>query len=235
MTTRIQIPGREDQVLPGMTLTEDQVVASFAGTVDLSSYESSTSTVNGETVISFTNRTGTKGSGDADAFLSMVLSQIAGASPEVTSVDFTKEEAEPEEVELVNTLIKIPGREAQTIPGMVMDTAQVRAAFSGSVDLSSYDSSETEEGDTLVIEFTNRTGTKGAGDININVAGNVVVNTRINIPGREAQTFPGMVMDIDDVKAAFTGVVDLNDYEASSLDEGDTRVISFANRTGTKG
>lgn len=139
----------------------------------------------------------------------------------------------------MSTTIIIPGRETQTIPGMVMTASEVIASYSGTIDLSGMTHTEERTGDGITITFANRTGTKGSGvnveSLTINVEGDVIVNTRIEMPGREAVTLPGQVLDAGQVIAAYTGTVDLSGYNHAEEVEGDTQVIRFTNRTGTKG
>lgn len=136
-----------------------------------------------------------------------------------------------------STTIIIPGREAQVISGLAMTAADVRAAYAGDIDLSNMNESTETSGEMTTITFANKTGTKGNDIIvNVNVDGDIVVNnTRIEIPGREAQTIPGLVMTPADVRAAFAGDVDLTGMNVQEAVDGDTQVITFANRTGTKG
>lgn len=140
-----------------------------------------------------------------------------------------------------STTIIIPGRVAQTIPDVVLSKEAVIASFAGDVDLSGMAATETREGSSVTIEFANRTGTKGndlyvSGDLNISVEGDVVLNsTKILIPGRVAQTIPNVAMTASDVRAAFAGGIDLTQMDFQESIEGSTRVISFSNRTGTKG
>lgn len=136
-----------------------------------------------------------------------------------------------------STTIIIPGREAQVISGLAMTAADVRAAYAGDIDLSNMNESTETSGEMTTITFANKTGTKGNDIIvNVNVDGDIVVNnTRIEIPGREAQTIPGLVMTPADVRAAFAGDVDLTGMNVQEAVDGDTHVITFANRTGTKG
>lgn len=209
MTTKIIIPGREAQTLTGMTMDVEQVKAAYAGQIDLSAYNVDTQVVDGETVITFSNRTGTKGT-------DMQVINEAGSNP-------------------VFTTIIIPGREAQTIPGMALGVDDVVAAFAGQIDLKNYESQVAQEETGPVITFANRTGTKGNGMQVINEAGSNPVFTTIIIPGREAQTIPGMALGVDDVVAAFAGQIDLKNYESSVATEDTGPVITFSNRTGTKG
>ena len=140
-----------------------------------------------------------------------------------------------------STTIVIPGRETQTIPGLVMTKSDVISAFAGDINLSGMDATETKEGDSVTITFANKTGTKGndiiinAEVLNVNVEGDVVVNTRIEIPGRETLEIPGMVMTPSDVRAAFAGDVDLTGMTVNEETRDDFKVITFANKTGTKG
>lgn len=140
-----------------------------------------------------------------------------------------------------STIIVIPGREDQTIPGLVMNAADIRSAFAGDIDLSSMTDSTNELNGVTTVTFANRTGTKGndiyiAGDLNLSVEGDVIINnTRIEIPGREAQVIPGLVMASAEVRAAFASDIDLSGLECAECVEGDTAVITFSNRTGTKG
>lgn len=164
MSTVIIIPGRETQTIPGLTLTTADVVASFAGDINLSSMDSTESEVDGVTTVAFSNRTGTKGNTDLleAMFAEFALQQN---TPEVTpEVEVEEEEEfdEFDEPEVINTLIVIPGREDQLVRGIVLDSQMVRESFSGDIDLSSYDVEETELGDTLQVAFQARTGTKGA-------------------------------------------------------------------------
>ena len=141
-----------------------------------------------------------------------------------------------------STTIVIPGRETQTIPGLVMTKSDVIAAYAGDIDLSNMVATEEEDSSgSVTITFANRTGTKGS-DVNLhiesltlNVEGDVAVNTRIEIPGREATVVPGIVMNKADVVSAFAGDLDLGSMTCTECVEGDTQVITFANRTGTKG
>lgn len=123
----------------------------------------------------------------------------------------------------MTTIVIIPGRPAQTIQGMLMTIAEVISAFAATMDLSQFQSDTTTEEGVVTHTFSNRTGTKGA------------TGTVINIPGRPAQTIEGMVMGVDDVKAAFAGTVDLSSYQAAVSESGDMQVVTFSNRTGTKG
>lgn len=134
----------------------------------------------------------------------------------------------------MSTIITIPGRETQTIPGLNLTTSDVVASFAGDIDLGQMSATEETSGDDVVITFANRTGTKGS-DITINVAGDIILNTRIDIPGRESQTIPGVVMTQDEVRAAFAGTVNLGSMNCAECAEGDTQILTFSNRTGTKG
>lgn len=140
-----------------------------------------------------------------------------------------------------STTIVIPGRETQTIQGLVMTKSDVIAAYAGDIDLSNMVATEETTATGTVITFANKTGTKGndiyvSGDLNLSVDGDVVVNnTRIVIPGREAQDIPGLRMTQQDVRAAFAGEIELSGMNCSECVEGDTAVITFSNKTGTKG
>lgn len=59
--TKVCIQGQEEKPFPGFDLTVDQVRASFAQTLDLSSMNVTENIVNGWKVLTFTPRTGTKG------------------------------------------------------------------------------------------------------------------------------------------------------------------------------
>ncbi|CAL9988555.1 hypothetical protein VPHD69_0307 [Vibrio phage D69] len=255
-STTIVIPGRETQTIPGLVMTKSDVIAAYAGDIDLSNLVATEeSDSSGATTITFANKTGTKGN---DIYVSGDLN---------LSVDG--------DVNINNTRIVIPGREAQTIPGIVMGQADVRAAFAGEIELGGMDCVECVEGDTAVITFANKTGTKGQTNLlsaifaaveeqtrqeqaSVDVAadedefededdfledegdfGNeervVLRNTLISIPGREAQTVPGIVMDAQMVKDSFAGDIDLSGYNVEETEVGDTLEVRFSARTGTKG
>lgn len=232
-STTIIIPGRETQTINGLKLSKADVIASFAGDIDLSSMESS-ETSNGDAVtITFRNRTGTKGSD--------INIAVSG------------------DLVINNTRVIIPGREAQTISGIALSIDDVVSAFAGDVDLSRLDSRESVDGDTRTITFSNRTGTKGQVNIIEAIARAVadaapvedeedddfyeegedddveLVNTRIIIPGRETQTIMGMVLDSTQVKESFQGDIDLSSYDVSETEIGNTLEVRFTARTGTKG
>lgn len=215
--TTIIIPGREAQTIPGMELGVDDVVAAFAGQIDLRNYESSVATEETGPVITFSNRTGTKGNDLFD-----VLSQALAS----TAVEEPAAPAGP-----TGTKILIPGREAQTIPGMLMDAEQVKAAYQGQIDLSAYNVDVQVDGEFQVVTFTNRTGTKGA----VLDDSAALKHTKIVIPGREAQVISNMVLDASGVKAAYAGQIDLSAYNVEETEDGETLVVTFSNRTGTKG
>jgi L-amino acid N-acyltransferase YncA len=181
--TIVNIPGRESQTLTGMVLSEKEVRDAYAGVIDLGSYVATTTKSGDDTIITFANRTGTKGA---------------------------------------DTIVNIPGRESQTLTGMVLSEKDVRDAYAGVIDLGSYVATTTTSGGNTVITFANRTGTKGA-------------DTIVNIPGRESQTLTGMVLSEKDVRDAYAGVIDLGSYVATTTTSGGNTVITFANRTGTKG
>ena len=241
-STTIIIPGRETQTIPGLTLSKADVIASFAGDIDLSRMVATESRDDNGVTISFANKTGTKGS---DVTVNIDNVNISGDV-------------------VVNTRIEIPGREAQIIPGLVMKPNDVRAAFAGEVDLGGMVCTESQERDCHVISFANRTGTKGQVNImdvifqavqdaqtsrdesedefedeltdfedeDLDV---VVSNTRIFIPGREAQVIPGIVLDAQMVKNTFAGEIDLSGYNVEEVERGDTLDVIFTARTGTKG
>ena len=164
--TRIVIPGREAQVIPGLAMSKADVIAAYAGDMDLSGMNCEESFEGDTTVITFSNKTGTKGQTNLlDAIFAAVAEQSNQASVESTEdaedEDFEDEDEDEDEVVLRNTLIMIPGREAQRVPGIVMDAQLVKDSFSGDIDLSGYDVEEVDNGDTLEVRFTARTGTKG--------------------------------------------------------------------------
>ena len=228
-STTIIIPGRETQVIPGLELTKENVIASFAGEIDLSGMTSTESRDEDGVTITFANRTGTKGTD--------ITINIAG------------------DVNIVGTRIEIPGRETQTIPGVSMGRAEVIAAFAGDLDLGTMNCEESLEDDYQVITFSNRTGTKGAVNIGDAIAAALrgteevepedfedeeddyieLSNTRISIPGRETQTIPGIVLDAQMVRESFSGDIDLSGYAVEEVEDGDTLVVTFSARTGTKG
>ena len=239
-STTIIIPGRETQTIPGLTLSKADVIASFAGDIDLSRMVATESREGEGVVISFANKTGTKGS---DVTVNIDNVNISGNV-------------------IVNTRIEIPGREAQIIPGLVMTQDDVRAAFAGEVDLAGMNCTESQERDCHVISFANRTGTKGqtnimsaifqaVQDAQANQGATVedyeeeypeeeeeevvLSNTRIYIPGREVQLIPGIVLDAQMVKNTFAGEIDLSGYNVEEIDRGDTLDVVFTARTGTKG
>ena len=247
--TTIVIPGRPAQTINGMVLSKEDIVGSFAGDIDLGSMTCITTTEGDSKVFSFANRTGTKGAGDTN--------NIAG------DVNITIGELK------MNTTIVIPGRPAQTIEGMALSKADIIGSFAGDIDLGSMACTETTEGDTKVVSFANRTGTKGAVDLEgvLNQALNIVrsnreeeepeeeeydedgydeyedededecevVNTTIVIPGRPAQTINGMVLLKGSIISSFEGDIDLGSMACTETTEGDTKIVSFSNRTGTKG
>lgn len=258
-STTIIIPGRETQVINGLTLSKADVVASFAGDIDLGQMVATETKDGGNVTIAFANRTGTKGSNGVTINIDSLNIQADGDI-------------------VVNTRIEIPGREAQVIPGIVMAQADVRAAFAGEIDLGGMVCNECADGDTQVISFANRTGTKGQVDlldlifkaVQAQAAQNVaapapaapsntyavmqdededefeeddlsdeydvqLLNTRIVIPGREAQIIQGIVLDAQMVKDSFSGEIDLSGYNVEEVDNGDTLDVIFTARTGTKG
>jgi hypothetical protein len=245
-STTIIIPGRETQTIPGVILTKADVIASFAGDINLSSMESS-ETKNGDSVtITFSNRTGTKGN------------DIYVAGDLVLNGDVT----------INSTRIEIPGREAQVIPG-VMSKNDILAAFSGTVDLGSMECNDSVSGDTQVFTFSNRTGTKGNVDSFKAIMDLIqaaaaqasapaveeeeedefeeegfeededdfveLKNTKITIPGRETIVLKDLVMDATMVKNSFSGQIDLSGYNVEEIEQGDTLEVRFTARTGTKG
>lgn len=240
MNTIISIPGRETQTISGLSLTKSQVIASFAGDIDLSGMDATETTSGDTTTIAFSNRTGTKGN---DVTVNIENVNVSGDL-------------------VVNTRILIPGREAQVIPGIKMTGSQVIAAYATDLDLSSMELSEYDESSEHVVAFTTRTGTKGA-DINdifnaIQSASNVTVSagnvtagpapeaattsaapqpgTTIVIPGREDQFIPDMVLDAQMVKDSFSSEIDLSGYNVEETDQGNGRMeVRFTARTGTKG
>lgn len=258
MSTTIIIPGRETQVISGVTMSASDVIAAYSGTIDLSGMTSSEERTGDGITITFANRTGTKGN---------------GLSAENITINVEGDV-------IVNTRIEMPGREAVVIPGQVLDAGEVIAAYTGTIDLSGYNHSEEHDGDTQVIRFANRTGTKGttnlvdviaqalatqAAQASQNTTPSVdlskgfvaapayeesvdddfvddyeeefeeLVNTRIFIPGREAQFIPGMVMDATMVRDSFSGTLDLSGYTVEEVEVGDTLEVRFTARTGTKG
>lgn len=255
VSTTIIIPGRETQTIPGLNLSKSDVIASFAGDIDLGQMTATETNEGGNVTIAFANKTGTKGSD--------VIVNVAGDV-------------------IINTRIEIPGREAQLIPGVVMTPVDVRAAFAGEIELGGMDCTEACEGTTNVISFANKTGTKGqtnvlaaifeavqaaqvaqAGQITtevgytaepvedlsdeddffdeededeyIETAAPALTNTRIVIPGREAQVIPGIVLDAQMVKDSFSGEIDLSGYNVEEIERGNTLEVIFTARTGTKG
>lgn len=248
MNTIITIPGRETQTVSGFSMSKEDVIASYAGTIDLSSLEANESTNdNGDTVITFSNRTGTKGQ---DVSVNIENLNVSG------------------DLVVNATRIEIPGRETSTIPNMNMSVQDVVSAFAGTMDLSRYESNESLEGDVKVVRFSTRTGTKGAGQISIEDVFRTVVNaatttaapqvnseadtvpqvdadedvaleltnTRIVIPGRESQFIRGMVLDAQQVRNSFAGQIDLSNYDVEEIDQDDgTLEVRFTARTGTKG
>lgn len=160
--TRIVIPGREAQIIPGLAMSKSDVVAAYAGDMDLSGMNCAECVEGDTAVITFSNKTGTKGQTNLlDAIFAAVAEQSAQASVETPEEDDEDFEDDEDEVVLRNTLIMIPGREAQRVPGIVMDAQLVKDSFSGDIDLSGYDVEEVDNGDTLEVRFTARTGTKG--------------------------------------------------------------------------
>lgn len=241
MNTIISIPGREVQTIPGFTMTADDVISSFAGTIDLSSFAvSETTNDNGDAVITFSTRTGTKGH---DVSVNIENLNVSG------------------DLVINATRIEIPGREAQVIPNANMSAGDVVAAFAGTLDLNQYESSESYDDGIKVVRFATRTGTKGSGgqvdisDIFRALSGQVATtaptpevveedeypavalrNTRIIIPGREVQDLPGMVLDASQVRSSFSGSLDLSGYDVEENDlEDGTLEVRFTARTGTKG
>lgn len=105
--------------------------------------------------------------------------------------------------------------------------AQVRASYASDLPgLANMDATVTVDGSTRIITFRNRTGTKGA----------AILRTRIVVtPTNQDFTIMG---DYDEAfvrtnyAAELTGLANM---DASVTVEGDTRVITFRNRTGTKG
>lgn len=167
--TKIIIPGREAQTIPGASLSKQDVVSAFVGTVDLNSMECETALEDGVKVFTFSNRTGTKGQVNVLAEMMKLLQQASAGTAVVEDEedyedeedDFEADEYEDDDQQLVNTRIIIPGRETVNIAGLVMDATMVKNSFSGTIDLSSYNVEEIEDGDTLEVRFTARTGTKG--------------------------------------------------------------------------
>lgn len=162
-STRIEIPGREAQVIPGLRMSQSDVRASFAGEIDLAAMNCSESTDGDTHVISFANRTGTKGTTNVlSAIFAAVEEAQATQAREAAEAELEEEYDEFEEDEtLVNTRVSIPGREDLVIRGMVLDAQMVKDSFSGDIDLSGYNVEEIENGNTLDVVFTARTGTKG--------------------------------------------------------------------------
>lgn len=243
MNTIISIPGREVQTIPGFTMTADDVISSFAGTIDLSSFAvSETTNDSGDAVITFSTRTGTKGH---DVNVTIENLNVSG------------------DLVINATRIEIPGREAQVIPNANMSASDVVAAFAGTLDLNQYESSESYDESIKVVRFSTRTGTKGSGgQVDISeifraLSGQVATaaaptpevvveedeytpvtlhNTRIIIPGREVQDLPGMVLDASQVRSSFSGSLDLSGYDVEENDlEDGTLEVRFTARTGTKG
>ena len=168
--TRIEIPGREAMNIQGLVMKKEDVISAYAGDIDLGGMSCSEEEIDGTMVFSFANRTGTKGQQDIIQVIIDAVNkaqrdqEIAAQEDEDEDEDedeFFDDEDEEDYEEVVNTLIRIPGREAQVINGMVLDAEQVRASFSGDIDLSSYSVTEEEFGDTMEITFQARTGTKG--------------------------------------------------------------------------
>lgn len=157
-STRIEVPGREAQVLDGYVMSADEVISAFAGSVNLSGMDHTEEDVDGVRVVSFKNRTGTKGS---TVNINDIFAALQGSQNEAIASSDEIEEEEEDEVELANTRITIPGRQDQVITGMVMDSQIIKESFAGTIDLSGYDVEETENGDTLEVRFSARTGTKG--------------------------------------------------------------------------
>ena len=162
----------------------------------------------------------------------------------------------------MNTEIRIPGKEVQTLEGMTMSVTDVISAYSGRIDLSAYEATSTVVGDTTVIEFKNRTGTKGNArmDALFNVISQALLdasvddteedeeedeeyeeddvevsNTEIRIPGREVQVIRGMVLSSAQVISNYSGRIDLNAFTSNTYVSGDTQVVEFTQRSGTKG
>lgn len=179
INTRIVIPGREAIVLQDVVLQPADVIAAFAGDINLSGMDYASSVERNDQVITFSNKTGTKGTVDMMAALLAAIQASPSAQAQLNAAvaptaatlaaewpedDFEEDEDEEDEEEFVqlrNTRIVIPGREDQLINGIVLDAQMVKDSFSGELDLSGYDVSETEFGATLEVRFSARTGTKG--------------------------------------------------------------------------
>lgn len=181
INTRIVIPGREAIVLQDVVLQPADVIAAFAGDINLSGMDYASSVERNDQVITFSNKTGTKGTVDMMAALLAAIQASPSAQAQLSAAvaptaatlaaewpeeeeeeeEFFEEEIEEEIVQLRNTRIVIPGREDQLINGIVLDAQMVKDSFSGELDLSGYDVSETEFGATLEVRFSARTGTKG--------------------------------------------------------------------------
>ncbi len=236
--TTIIIPGQNARTIDNMVLDKATVVSSY-NQLDLSSMQhTETFAADGSVTHSFQNRVGTKGAGDVN----------------IGTINVT------------NTIINIPGRPAQTLSNTVLTAAQVVEAFTGTLDLSRYESHETDDGLNHVVTFQNRVGTKGnlnldeqlamiesarqnildqqaaaaapAASVSIEpaaVAPIGLVNTMIRIPGRPDSVISGMVLDAELVRQNYSDSLDLSNFSAEEVENGDTLEIHFSARTGTKG
>lgn len=248
-STTIVIPGRETQVIPEIEMSKSDVIAAFAGDINLGNMTATETRDESGVTITFANKTGTKGN---DVVINTEVLNVSVEGDVVVN----------------NTRIEIPGREAQVIPGLVMTPSDVQAAFAGDVDLSGMTFSEEDLGDTHLISFANRTGTKGQTNLmqaivaavqqaqeestalaqeeapvavaqeetSVAVEETLELNsTRIVIPGREDQVIEDIVLDAQMVKDSFSGEIDLSGYNVEEVENGNTLEVRFTARTGTKG
>lgn len=129
--TRIIVQGREDIVLEG-DMTLEEVTSALSGVVNVGTMDVKEEVIDTDRVVTYSPKVGTKGwEEDEDDFVQQ------------------------------NTHIFIEGREDKFLPNTVMDAQQASAFFEGQINLSSMDVEEVENGDTLEIRYTVRTGTKG--------------------------------------------------------------------------
>lgn len=122
---------------------------------------------------------------------------------------------------ITSTVVKIQGQADVSLPLSL--SAQDVINQMTSQDLSGMNSSVAEEGSVRTITFTKRTGTKGS----------EVSTTVLKIEGYADVTLP-MALTIEGARDQYKAV-DLSAFNATVVEEGAVRTLSFTKRVGTKG
>ena len=121
---------------------------------------------------------------------------------------------------ITSTVVKIQGQADVSLPLSL--SAQDVINQMTSQDLSGMNSSVAEEGSVRTITFTKRTGTKGS----------EVSTTVLKIEGYADVTLP-MALTIEGARDQYKAV-DLSAFNATVVEEGAVRTLSFTKRVGTR-